>query len=154
MAIPFPIISPFFEQIGGELQRFADGEAEITMDVVGAHTNSFGVAHGGMLMTLLDVAMAHAARSLVKGLPGGGPGWVTIEMKTTFMRPGLGHITAVGKVLHSTANLAFCEGKVMDRRGRVCAHATATFKCLGAVPSAVRGSAQVDDPRIAGQGSD
>jgi len=154
MAIPFSIRIPFIEQIGCELQRFADGEAEITLDVDETHTNSFGVAHGGLLMTLLDVAMAHAARSLTIGLPNGGPGLVTIEMKTTFMRPGLGLLSAQGSVMHSTASLAFCEGKVLDKRGQVCAHATATFKYLKALPVGDRELRPAAVPRIDGHGSD
>jgi uncharacterized protein (TIGR00369 family) len=159
MAIPFAVPIPFIEQTGAELQRFENGEAEVTLDIDEArHTNSFGVAHGGLLMTLLDVAMAHAARSLNLDQPGGGPGLVTIEMKTTFMRPGVGHIRAVGSVLHASASLAFTEGKVLDAKGRLCAHATATFKFLRALPVSdrdVRPAAVAStEPRLQGSGSD
>lgn len=157
MAIPFAVPIPFLEPIGCELQRFEDGEAEITLDVAARHTNSFGVAHGGLLMTLLDAAMAHAARSLNRGLPDGGPGLVTLEMKTSFMRPGVGAIRAVGHVLHATASLAFTEGKVLDAKGRVCAHATATFKYLRALPVSereVRPAAPANPGTLQGSGSD
>lgn len=154
MAIPFAVRIPFIEQIGCEMQRYENGEAEITLDVQDQHTNSFGVAHGGLMMTLLDVAMAHAARSLSLGQPDGGPGLVTIEMKTTFMRPGLGQIKALGHVLHSTASLAFTEGKVLDSKGRVCAHATATFKFLRALPVSEREVRPAAEPLLRGPGSD
>lgn len=154
MAIPFAVRIPFIEQIGCELQRYENGEAEITLDVQDQHTNSFGVAHGGLLMTLLDVAMAHAARSLNLSMPDGGPGLVTIEMKTTFMRPGIGTIRAVGNVLHSTAALAFTEGKVLDEKNRVCAHATATFKFLRALPVSDRDVRPAAKPLLSGPGSD
>ena len=155
MAIPFAVHIPFIEQIGCTLERFENGEAEISLDVQeDRHTNSFGVAHGGLLMTLLDVAMAHAARSLNKAMPDGGPGIVTIEMKTTFMRPGVGMIRAVGSVLHSTASLAFTEGKVLDSQGRVCAHATATFKFLRALPVSDREVRPAAKPLLQGPGSD
>jgi acyl-CoA thioesterase len=42
------------------------------------HLNSWNVAHGGVIMTLLDVAMAVAGRSLDPSAGGG----VTVEMKT------------------------------------------------------------------------
>lgn len=154
MAIPFAVRIPFIEQIGCELQRYENGEAEITLDVQDPHTNSFGVAHGGLLMTLLDVAMAHAARSLNLDQPDGGPGLVTIEMKTTFMRPGIGQIKALGHVLHSTASMAFTEGKVLDSKGRVCAHATATFKFLRALPVSDREVRPAAKPLLHGPGSD
>jgi len=154
MAIPFSVRIPFIEQIGCALQRYENGEAEITLDVQDPHTNSFGVAHGGLLMTLLDVAMAHAARSLNLGQPDGGPGLVTIEMKTTFMRPGVGQIKALGSVLHSTASMAFTEGKVLDAKGRVCAHATATFKFLRALPVSDRDVRPAAKPLLHGPGSD
>lgn len=141
MAIPFPVHIPFIVGLGCELQRYADGEAELTLDLEDRHTNSFGVAHGGLLMTLMDVAMAHAARSQNLDQPGGGPGLVTIEMKTSFMRPGIGEIRVLGKVLHATASLAFTEGRVLDKKGRVCAHATGTFKFLRALPVGDRGVA-------------
>lgn len=154
MAIPFAARIPFLEPIGCELQRFEDGEAEITLDVAERHTNSFGVAHGGLLMTLLDAAMAHAARSLNRGQPDGGPGLVTLEMKTSFMRPGVGAIRAVGQVMHATASLAFTEGKVLDAKGRVCAHATATFKFLRALPVSEREVRPAAPSNWQGSGSD
>ena len=154
MAIPFAVRIPFIEQIGCEMQRYENGEAEITLDVQDQHTNSFGVAHGGLMMTLLDVAMAHAARSLNLDQPDGGPGLVTIEMKTTFMRPGLGKIRALGSVLHSTASMAFTEGKVLDSKGRVCAHATATFKYLRALPVSDREVRPAAKALLHGPGSD
>ena len=154
MAIPFAVRIPFIEQIGCALQRFENGEAEITLDVQDQYTNLFGVAHGGLLMTLLDVAMAHAARSLNLSQADGGPGLVTIEMKTTFMRPGLGAIRAQGSVLHATASLAFTEGKVLDSKGRVCAHATATFKYLRGLPVSDREVRPMAQPVLQGPGSD
>jgi uncharacterized protein (TIGR00369 family) len=92
------------------------------------------VAHGGVLMTMLDVAMAHAARSVNSGGPDQGPGVATIEMKTSFMRPAEGELRAVGKLLQRTHSLAFTEGSVVDGQGRLCAHATGTFKYLRALP--------------------
>ena len=148
MAIPFAVHIPFVEQLGCELQFYDDGQAEITLDVRDEmHTNSFGVAHGGVLMSLLDVAMAHAARSPHKHLPDGGPGLVTLEMKTSFMRPGLGRLVVRGSVLQATAKMAFTEGRVLDAQGQLCAHATATFKLLRALPISGREARPAAKPR-------
>ncbi|MDE2369108.1 MAG: PaaI family thioesterase [Burkholderiales bacterium] len=131
----FPLHIPFVEELGFELWAFAGGQAQVRVDLEQAHLNSWEVAHGGVLMTLLDVAMAHAARSVNAAQEGYGPGVATIEMKTSFMRAAEGRLTANAKLLHRTPTMAFCEGSVLDDDGALCAHATATFKYLRALPS-------------------
>jgi uncharacterized protein (TIGR00369 family) len=81
-------------------------------------------------MTLLDVTMATAARSVDKTL-----GVVTIEMKTSFIQPARGQLVSKGKLLHRSKSMAFTEGTIFDDEGRICAHATGTFKY---VPRAVQ----------------
>ena len=131
----FPVHIPFVEELGLELHRFDGGHAEVQVDLESAHLNSWEVAHGGVLMTLLDVAMAHAARSIHAKEPGQGAGVVTVEMKTSFMRPAEGRLVAKGTLLHRSATLAFCEGSVFDQDHQLCAHATGTFKYLRQLPA-------------------
>ena len=145
----FPLRIPFVEQLGFELWSFEGGQAELRVDLAEGHLNSWRVAHGGVLMTMLDVAMAHAARSgggasesaagdgaaLAAAGPVRGPGVATIEMKTSFVRAAEGRLRAVGRLLHKTTTLAFCEASVSDEDGRLCAHATGTFKYLRALPT-------------------
>ena len=88
MPIAFARHIPFLHLLGAELLRFEEGESEIALTLRDELNNSWHVAHGGVVMTLLDVAMAHATRSPRKAEDGPDPrGVVTIEMKTTFMRP-------------------------------------------------------------------
>ena len=133
--IPFPVRVPFVESLGLELHACAHGASELRVDLADAHMNSWEVAHGGVLMTMLDVAMATAARSDHLD----GPGVATIEMKTSFMRPAEGELRALGKLLHRTSTLAFCEASVLDDTGELCAHATGTFKYLRKLPVKGRG---------------
>lgn len=130
----FKVHIPFVQTLGMRLQRMAAGEAEIHLDVREEFTNSWGVAHGGLTMTLLDVAMAHAARSPDTPDAPPLPGVVTLEMKTTFMRPGVGTLVATAKRVHRTASLAFCEGHVHDTQGLLLGHASGTFKYLKGLP--------------------
>ncbi|MEY2875941.1 MAG: hypothetical protein RLZZ373_3312 [Pseudomonadota bacterium] len=129
----FPVTIPFVEHLGFELIRFEGGEAEIHVELKPELLNSFLVAHGGLSMTLLDVVMAHAARSVQAE-----SGVVTIEMKTSFFRPGEGRLRAVGKLLHRSATMAFTEGHVYGADGQLCAHATGTFKYVKRLPAAGR----------------
>lgn len=123
MTIPFGVHIPFVEHLGFRLQRFADGESELRYEPRPEHLNSFGVTHGGATMTLMDVTMATAARSVQPDM-----GVVTIEMKTSFMQAARGALTGRGRLIHRTATLAFTEATLYDAEGRVCAHATGTFK--------------------------
>jgi uncharacterized protein (TIGR00369 family) len=131
----FPLHIPFVEHLGLELWGFGDGKAELRVDLAACHLNSWEVAHGGVLMTLLDVAMAHAARAHHSHDPASAPGVATVEMKTSFMRPAEGELRALGHLMHRTSTMAFCEGRVVDGHGELCAHATGTFKYLRALPS-------------------
>lgn len=149
----FPVHIPFVEALGFELVRIDDGEAELRLALKELHFNSFRVAHGGVSMTLLDVAMAHAARSINRDRADFGPGVVTIEMKTSFMRPGEGELRAIGRLLHRTATLAFCEGEILGGDGERIAHATGTFKYLRALPSEKR-EVKPLQRRLDGSGSD
>ncbi len=119
----FPVHVPFVEHLGFELVSVDAARSELHFEPQGEHLNSHGMVHGGVLMTLLDVTMAMAARAGRSDV-----GVVTIEMKTTFMLPASGVLSARGLVKVKTGQMAFMEATVFDSRQRSCAHATGTFK--------------------------
>lgn len=129
----FGVSIPFVEHLGFRLNVFEGGRSELGFDPRAEHLNSFAVVHGGALMTLLDVTLATAARSVQPDM-----GAVTIEMKTSFMRPARGPLTARGHLMHRTATMAFTEATVLDAEGRACAHATGTFKYVRRLPTGPR----------------
>lgn len=120
---------PFVEMLGFEMVFFDDGQSEIRYTPDAEHMNSFNVTHGGAIMTLLDVSMATAARSVDKAL-----GVVTVEMKTSFMQPARGNLTAKGRLMHRSKSMAFTESTLFDEAGNACAHATGTFKYVNKAP--------------------
>ena len=126
----FSVRIPFVELLGFELLRMADGQAEIAFKPSDDHLNSFDVVHGGASMTLMDVVMAHAARSVEPTM-----GCVTIEMKTSFMRAAKGPLLAKGQLLHRTATMAFTDASILDASGKLCCHATGTFKFVARLPT-------------------
>ena len=124
----FPTVIPFLQDLGAEFVRMEDGESEVTLLLEARHTNSWNVAHGGVVMTLLDVVMSMAARSLDPESHGG----ITIEMKSTFMQPAGSpgkRISARGKVTYHAKSLVFCEGEVWDGE-HLAARAMGTFKLI------------------------
>ncbi len=123
--IEFPVRSPFIDSLGMRLVRAEDGVSEIELTLEPQHLNTWGVAHGGLTMTLLDVALSLAARSAADQ-----SGVVTVEMNTSFMQPGRGALRAHGRVMHQSSTMAFCEGEVRDANGAFVAKAIGTFKYL------------------------
>ena len=116
---------PFVDHLGFEMVFFEDGQSELRFAPEPEHNKSFNVVHGGAVMTLLDVAMATAARSVERT-----SGAVTIEMKTSFMRAAVGPLTAKGRLIHRTRSMAFTEAMVYDAKEVLCAHSTGTFKLV------------------------
>lgn len=134
MNISFGVDIPFVHHLGFTMHRFEGGESELHYTPADEHLNSFQVAHGGACMTLLDVTMATAARSVQPEI-----GVVTIEMKTSFMQPARGPLVAHGRLMHRTATMAFTEARIVDAAGRLCTHATGTFKYVKRLPVDGRG---------------
>lgn len=122
-ALSFGVEIPFVRHLGFELILFEGGRSQINYNPKPEHLNSFNVVHGGASMTLLDVTMAVAARSVAQEM-----GIVTIEMKTSFMQAARGPLIAKGRLIHRTTTMAFTEASIFDAEDKICAHATGTFK--------------------------
>ncbi len=125
-SIAFPVDIPFIQDLGAELISSENGRAVVALDLAARHLNSWQVAHGGVLMTLLDVAMAAAGRSLDPAAGGG----VTLEMKTTFVQPAKGgtRLLVAGHAYHRSGTMSFCEAEVRDADDRLIAKAMGIFK--------------------------
>ena len=124
------VSNSFLDDLGVEFLNTGNGQAEIALRPLKRHLNTWQVVHGGVIMTLLDVAMAMAGRSLTPHCEGGN---MTVEMKTTFVRPTSvqaqgGRIITRGNCYHLSTTMAFCEAELVDDLGRVCAKSTGTFK--------------------------
>ena len=119
---------PFIKDLGIEFVSAENGRAVVALDLAPRHLNSWSVAHGGVLMTLLDVAMAVAGRSLDPTAGGG----ITVEMKTSFLQPANAgtRLIVSGNAYHRSSSLAFCDGEVRDTEQRLIAKAMGTFKYL------------------------
>ncbi len=122
---------PFLKLLGVRCLSAEMGKGEILLALKPEHTNTWDVAHGGVLLTLMDVAMAVAARS-------GDPGdrsVVTIEMKNNFMQAANGILRVKADTVRRTATMAFCEAKLYNDQGEICCMATGTFKFLKRLPT-------------------
>jgi len=125
-----PLDVPFLNLLGVQLLKMEDGKGEISLAIEEKHTNSWSVAHGGVLLALVDAAMAIAARSADPD----DRSVVTIELKNSFMQAANGQVHVVGKVVHQSTTMAFCEARVFDENEKLCCLATGTFKYFKNLP--------------------
>jgi uncharacterized protein (TIGR00369 family) len=132
-AVVDPATSPlagivFIKELGVEYLDSGDGRARLALDLQPWHLNSWHVVHGGVLMSLLDVVMSLAGRTLAPEARAG----VTVDMTTSFVQPGgsEGRLIALGTAYHRTRTMCFCDGEIRDPRDRLIAKATGTFKYL------------------------
>lgn len=119
-----PDEAPFTVWMGVVLLSQQPGEVRLQLASRPDLTNRRGVVHGGVLATLMDSAMARAARTLEDGMALGG----TIDLHVQYMQPAEGLITATGCILSSTRSLAFCRADVHNDAGVLCATALATMR--------------------------
>ncbi|CAM3752343.1 PaaI family thioesterase [Polynucleobacter brandtiae] len=117
---------PFLKLLGVRCLSAEMGKGEILLALKPEHTNTWDVAHGGVLLTLMDVAMAVAARSADPG----DRSVVTIEMKNNFMQAATGILRVRADTVRTTATMAFCEAKLYNDQGEICCMSTGTFKFL------------------------
>ena len=119
----FGLTSPFLDHLGVVPEFAENGKSRITLNMRPEHKNSFGVVHGGVIMTLLDFVMAAAARSAMDHPLGA----ITIDMTISFLRPSVGKIAVEGTVLKSGKSINYCEAVVLNEAGEITAKSSGTF---------------------------
>lgn len=117
---------PFSRHLGVETLVREPGHVVLALTLRPEHMNSWDAAHGGITMSLLDMAMGTALRATTPEYRGA----VTVEMKVNFINPGKGRLVAEGRVIHQGRSLSVCEGEVRDVSGQLVAKALGTFKLL------------------------
>jgi uncharacterized protein (TIGR00369 family) len=112
--------------LGFQLVEVGDGFAAFE-GVPGLHAyNPLGSVHGGYAATLLDSACGCAVHSKLAA----GDGYTTLELKIAYHKAiteKTGKVRAEGRVLTFGRRVAFSEGKLLDKEGRLLASATSTL---------------------------
>lgn len=134
---------PFADFLGVRIAHREPGLARVELDARPEFLNSHGAAHGGVVMTLADIALAVAAITRDPHSTGA----VTIELKVSFIRPGKGTLVAEGRCVHSGKSVSFSEGEVRDGEGTLVAKALGTF-------SVRHGRAPAGDASVPGAAKD
>lgn len=120
-------LPPFLRHVGVKHVSVRPGFATLTWVFDPAiHANGLGVAHGGVLSTLLDIVMGYAS-----GFDNGKVGGVvTTSMTTHYLSPAQNTLTVSAHVNRKTKHIVFCSADVANPDGSLVAQAVATFKRL------------------------
>ena len=119
----FGLSIPFLAHLGVVPEYAEGGKSRISLVIQPEFENSFHIAHGGVVMTLLDFAMGAAARSVVNQPLGA----MTIDMTISFLRPSIGRIAVEGTVLKSGKTIHYCEAVALNEAGEITAKSSGTF---------------------------
>ncbi len=97
----------FSHLLGMHLTKQQEGEAVVELDVDQSHLNSQNMCHGGVLMSMADLAMGAAASSF-------GGNVVTMDLQYRFFQPArLGeHVKAEGVVIRNGSKVIVTEGRL------------------------------------------
>jgi uncharacterized protein (TIGR00369 family) len=118
---------PFVSHLQILTETLGEGTARLSLPVEPHLTNSLGTVHGGVIMSLLDVALCTAARTLHPE----SVGVITINLSTSFIGAGNGaKLYAEARVLKDGRSLSFVEGEAQNADGTLVAKAVATVRVL------------------------
>ena len=118
---------PFVQHLKIVTEALGQGTARLSLPVEREFTNSLGTVHGGVIMSLLDVALCTAARTLHPE----SQGVITINLSTSFIGAGSGErLIAEARVLKDGRSMSFVEGEAKNADGSLVAKAVATVRVL------------------------
>ena len=118
---------PFIGLLRIATDELGHGTAKLSLPVVDHLTNSLGSVHGGVIMSLLDVALCTAARTLHAE----SQGVITINLSTSFIGAGSGErLLAEARVMKDGRSMSFVEGEARNADGSLVAKAIGTVRVL------------------------
>jgi uncharacterized protein (TIGR00369 family) len=116
---------PFVSHLKILTEELGQGTARLSLPMEQHLKNSLGTAHGGVIMSLLDVALCTAARTLHPE----SVGVVTIDLSTSFIGGGSGaRLFAEARVLKDGRSMSFVEAEAKNEDGSLVAKAIATVR--------------------------
>ncbi len=115
---------PFSQHLGIRVESLEKGVARLSMVVKPEFMTSWGTAHGGSILSLLDITLSMTARTLYDP----PRSIMTIDLSTQFIGTATGLLRAEGRVMKAGSTTIFCEGEARDEKGELVAKAIGTFR--------------------------
>ena len=117
---------PFSEHLGIKVESLEKGVARLSMQIRPEFMTSWGTAHGGSILALLDITLSMTARTLYDP----PRSIMTIDLNTQFISTSTGVLKTEGRVLKAGQSTIFCEGEARDEKGELVAKAIGTFRAV------------------------
>jgi uncharacterized protein (TIGR00369 family) len=115
--------------IGRFLGIDLDSPEAVQMQLGPHNANTYGVAQGGALYTLADIALGF---SILEGSDRGNRKVYTLELKMNYIKPGAGKVlTARPQILHRGRKTVVGQCAIEDEQGDLVAQALGTFYLTG-----------------------
>ena len=118
---------PFPHHMNMRLISISQDQAMVELEMGNCHLQSYGIAHGGVLATLIDTATFWAAFARLPE----DVGLVNVDLKLNYLKSvQTGTLTAEGYCLRPGKTISYAEAKVVDEEGDLVAHGTSTLMAL------------------------
>jgi uncharacterized protein (TIGR00369 family) len=115
---------PFAQLIGIEVEEIDKGSARLGLSIRHEHTQINGVAHGGVIASLIDTATAFAIISLLAPKER----VTTVDLTISYLRPVTsGRVAARAKVVRAGRRLFVVNADVLSEDGKLAATALSTY---------------------------
>lgn len=117
---------PYLQLLDIELESLGDGTAEMSVEIQKKHLQPMGIAHGGVIASLLDSVTWWAARAAQES--DSANVIVSVDLKLNYLsalKPGRAIARAHCK--KSGSRLCYAVGEILDANGRLVADGSSTL---------------------------
>jgi len=119
--------NPFQHFVGIEVLKLGGGKSVLQLELKEHHFNLYGIPHGGVHATLLDIAMGTAAS--FPDSSGKEVDSVTLNLSVDYIAPPSSRtLTAKGKVTKKGKSIAYCTAEIFDQDKTLIASGRSIFK--------------------------
>ena len=119
--------NPFQHYVGIKVLQLGGGKSVLQLELREHHFNLYGIPHGGVHATLLDIAMGTAASFPDKS--GREVDSVTLNLSIDYIAPPKSKILiARGKVTKKGKSIAYCTAEIFDKDEKLIASGRSIFK--------------------------
>jgi len=115
---------PFAKLLGIEIDSVEPGHAVLSMKLRHEHMRNNAIAHGGVIATLIDSAMAIAIMALLEE----NERTVTVDLTIHYLRPvPEGSAKASARVVRAGRRVVTVSAELFDGEGKLAATAISTY---------------------------